>query len=171
MLSTALSMAFSRRTCSIMAWMPFKFVPKTIIDNKWALIPVKVWRPTGVKSLPEPITTPFTDTFMNPGVLVCSWHQICHLCHHFAFGSPIHHICKVFVIFQCRHISVSTFTTIRLFVYIYVYVYSWNYCSLFENKSICYSPCDLQDQSSTCLVYVVTYYYNLYRTCVTKFRL
>ena len=39
-------------------------VPKSPIDNKAALDRVMVWRQTGDKPLPEPMLTPFTDTYM-----------------------------------------------------------------------------------------------------------
>ena len=41
-----------------------KFVPKSPIDNKAALVQVMAWRQTGDKSLPEPMLTQFTDTYM-----------------------------------------------------------------------------------------------------------
>ena len=40
------------------------FPPKSPIDNKAALDRVMVWRQTGDKPLPEPMLTPFTDTYM-----------------------------------------------------------------------------------------------------------
>ena len=41
-----------------------KFVPKSPIDNKLALIQVIAWRQTGAKPLVEPVMTRFTDTYM-----------------------------------------------------------------------------------------------------------
>ena len=41
-----------------------KFVPKSPIDNKTALVQVMAWRQTGDKPLPEPMLTQFTDTNM-----------------------------------------------------------------------------------------------------------
>ena len=41
-----------------------KFVPKSPIDNKPALVQVMAWRRTGDKPLPEPMTTQFTDAYM-----------------------------------------------------------------------------------------------------------
>ena len=38
-----------------------KFVPKSPIDNKPALVQVMAWRRTGDKPLPEPMMTQFTD--------------------------------------------------------------------------------------------------------------
>ena len=40
-----------------------KFVPRSPIDNKPALLHVMAWRRTG-KPLPEPMVTQFTDTYM-----------------------------------------------------------------------------------------------------------
>ena len=39
-----------------------KFVPKSPIDNKSALVQVMAWRQPGDKALPEPMLTQFTDT-------------------------------------------------------------------------------------------------------------
>ena len=41
-----------------------KFVPRSPIDNKSALVQVMAWRRTGDKSLPELMLTQFTDTHM-----------------------------------------------------------------------------------------------------------
>ena len=38
-----------------------KFVPRSPIDNKPALVQVMAWRRTGDKPLPEPRMTQFTD--------------------------------------------------------------------------------------------------------------
>ena len=44
-----------------------KFVPRSPIDNKLALVQVMAWCWTGDKPLPEPMLTQFTDMYM--------WHQ------------------------------------------------------------------------------------------------
>ena len=41
-----------------------KFVPRSPIDNKPALVQVMAWRRTGAKSLPQPMLTQFTDAYM-----------------------------------------------------------------------------------------------------------
>ena len=41
-----------------------KFVPKSPIDNKWALVHVMAWRKTDDKPLPEPLMTQFTNAYM-----------------------------------------------------------------------------------------------------------
>ena len=41
-----------------------KFVPRSLIDNKPALVQVMAWRQTGDKPLPEPMITQFTDAYM-----------------------------------------------------------------------------------------------------------
>ena len=41
-----------------------KFVPKSLIDNKLALVQVMAWRRTGDEPLPKPMTTQFTDPYM-----------------------------------------------------------------------------------------------------------
>ena len=41
-----------------------KFVPKSLIDNKSALVQVMVWRRTGDKPLPEAMMTQFTAAYM-----------------------------------------------------------------------------------------------------------
>ena len=38
-----------------------KFVPRSLIDNKPALVQVMAWRRTGDKPLPEPVLTQNTD--------------------------------------------------------------------------------------------------------------
>ena len=40
-----------------------KFVPRSPIDNKTALVHVMAWRRTGDKQLPEPMLTQFTDAY------------------------------------------------------------------------------------------------------------
>ena len=42
-----------------------KFVPRSPIDNKPALVQVMAWRRTGDKPLPEPMLTHFTDAYIN----------------------------------------------------------------------------------------------------------
>ena len=41
-----------------------KYVLKSPIDNKAALIQVMAWRRTGDKTLPEPMMTQFIDAYM-----------------------------------------------------------------------------------------------------------
>ena len=41
-----------------------KFVPRSPIDNKPALVQVMAWRRTGDKPLPEPMMAQFTDAYM-----------------------------------------------------------------------------------------------------------
>ena len=41
-----------------------KFVPRSSIDNKPALVQVMAWRRTGDKPLPEPMRIQFTDAYM-----------------------------------------------------------------------------------------------------------
>ena len=41
-----------------------KFVPRSPIDNKPALVQVMAWCRTGDKPLSEPMLTQFTDTYM-----------------------------------------------------------------------------------------------------------
>ena len=41
-----------------------KFIPRSPIDNKQALVQVMAWRRTGDKSLPEPMLIQFTDAYM-----------------------------------------------------------------------------------------------------------
>ena len=41
-----------------------KFVPRSLIDNKPALVKVMAWRRTGDKPLPEPMLTQFIDAFL-----------------------------------------------------------------------------------------------------------
>ena len=42
-----------------------KFVPRSPIDNKPALVPVMAWRRTGAKPLPEPMMTQLIDSYMH----------------------------------------------------------------------------------------------------------
>ena len=41
-----------------------KFVHRSSMDNKPALVQVMAWRRAGDKSLPEPMITQFTDAYM-----------------------------------------------------------------------------------------------------------
>ena len=41
-----------------------KFLPRSLIDNKAALVQVMSWCRTGDKPLPEPMITQFTDAYM-----------------------------------------------------------------------------------------------------------
>ena len=41
-----------------------KFVPRTPIENKPALVEAMAWRQTGDKPLPEPLMTQLTNTYM-----------------------------------------------------------------------------------------------------------
>ena len=41
-----------------------KFIPRSPIDNKPALVQVMAWRWAGDKPLPEPMMTQFTDAYM-----------------------------------------------------------------------------------------------------------
>ena len=41
-----------------------KYVPRSPIYNKPALVQVMAWRRTGNKPLPDPMMTQFTDTYM-----------------------------------------------------------------------------------------------------------
>ena len=48
----------------ILIQISLKFVPRSPIDNKPALVQVMAWRRIGDKPLPEPVMTQFTDTYM-----------------------------------------------------------------------------------------------------------
>ena len=48
----------------ILTQISLKFVPRSEIDNKSALVQVMAWCQTGNKPLPEPMMTQYTDTFM-----------------------------------------------------------------------------------------------------------
>ena len=41
-----------------------KFLPRSLVDNKPALVQVMAWRRTGDKPLSEPMMTQFADTYM-----------------------------------------------------------------------------------------------------------
>ena len=47
---------------SIQIWL--KFVPRSPIDNKPALVQAMAWRRIGDKPLPEPMVVQFTDAYM-----------------------------------------------------------------------------------------------------------
>ena len=55
---------FLNENDSIRIWFSLKFVPRSPIDNKPALVQVMAWRWTGDKPLPEPMMTQFTDAYM-----------------------------------------------------------------------------------------------------------
>ena len=48
----------------ILIQISFKFVPRSSIDNKPALVQVMAWCQTGDKPLPELMETQFTNTYM-----------------------------------------------------------------------------------------------------------
>ena len=48
----------------ILIQISLKFVPKSPIDNKPALVQVMAWRRTGDKPLTGPMLTQFTDAYM-----------------------------------------------------------------------------------------------------------
>ena len=48
----------------ILIQISLKFVPKSPINNKPALVPVMAWRQSGAKPLPEPILTWFTHAYI-----------------------------------------------------------------------------------------------------------
>ena len=48
----------------ILIQISLKFVPKSPIDNKPALVQVMAWRRTGDKPLTGPMLTKFTDAYM-----------------------------------------------------------------------------------------------------------
>ena len=52
-------------------WIPIpillKFVPRSPINNKAALVQIMAWHWTGNKSLPEPMMTQFTDIYVALG--------------------------------------------------------------------------------------------------------
>ena len=55
---------FMKETFCISIPISLKFVPKGPIDSKSALVQVMAWRWTGIKPLPEPMLTQFTDAYM-----------------------------------------------------------------------------------------------------------
>ena len=48
----------------LMIQISVKFVPRSLIDNKPALVQVMAWCLTGDKPLHEPMTTQFTDAYI-----------------------------------------------------------------------------------------------------------
>ena len=48
----------------ILIQISLKFVPRSPVDNKPALVQVMAWRQTGDKPLPELMMTKFTDAYM-----------------------------------------------------------------------------------------------------------
>ena len=55
---------FINENDKFMIWVSMKFVPRSPIDNKPALVQVMTWHQTGDKSLPEPVMVQFTDAYM-----------------------------------------------------------------------------------------------------------
>ena len=55
---------FLNENDGILIRISLKFVPRSPIDNKPALVRVMAWRRTGDKPLPEPMFTQFTDAYM-----------------------------------------------------------------------------------------------------------
>ena len=45
-------------------WISLKYVPRSLIDNKGALVQVMAWRRTGDKQIPEPMLAQFTDAYI-----------------------------------------------------------------------------------------------------------
>ena len=50
---------------SIFTQIPLNFISEDPIDNKSALVQVMAWHQIGVKPLPEPMMTQFTDVYMH----------------------------------------------------------------------------------------------------------
>ena len=48
----------------ILIQISLKYVPRSPIDNKSALVQVMAWRRSGDKPLPEPMMTQFIDAYM-----------------------------------------------------------------------------------------------------------
>ena len=55
---------FLNENDTIPIWISLKFVPRSPIDNKPALVQVMAWRRTGDKPLPELMLTQFTNAYM-----------------------------------------------------------------------------------------------------------
>ena len=55
---------FLNETDKIPIWISLKFVPRSPIDNKPALVQVMAWCRTGDKPLSEPMMAQFTDAYM-----------------------------------------------------------------------------------------------------------
>ena len=55
---------FLNENDKIPIWISLKFVLKSPIDNKPALVQIIAWRRTGDRPLPEPMLTQFIDEYM-----------------------------------------------------------------------------------------------------------
>ena len=55
---------FLNENDSILIQISLKFVPRSLIDNKPALVQVMAWRRTDDKLLPEPMLAQFPDAYM-----------------------------------------------------------------------------------------------------------
>ena len=55
---------FMKENDRILVQISLKFVSRSPIDNKAALVQVIAWRRTGDKPLPEPMMTQFPDAYM-----------------------------------------------------------------------------------------------------------
>ena len=61
---------FLNENVRILIQISLKFVPKSPIDNKPALVQVMAWRQTGDKPLPEPMMTQCTNA-QHIGIMKC----------------------------------------------------------------------------------------------------
>ena len=52
-------------------YISLRYVPKSPIDNKPALVQVMAWRRTGDKPFPGPVTTQFIDAYMRHSGEMC----------------------------------------------------------------------------------------------------
>ena len=55
---------FLNENDGILIPLSLKFIPRSPINNKPALVQVMAWRQTGDKPLSEPMLTQFTDAYM-----------------------------------------------------------------------------------------------------------
>ena len=55
---------FLNKNDRVLIQISLKFVPRSPIDNKLALVQVVAWRWTGDKPLSEPMLTQFTGTYL-----------------------------------------------------------------------------------------------------------
>ena len=55
---------FSTENDRILIHIALKFVPRSPIDNKPAMVEVMAWHQRGNKPIPEPMLTQFTDAYM-----------------------------------------------------------------------------------------------------------
>ena len=55
---------FLNENCIILIQISLKFVPRSPIDNKPALVQVMAWHLIGNKPLPEPMIAQFTEAYM-----------------------------------------------------------------------------------------------------------